>query len=187
VLLVDDAHDRDPGRVRVLRALAPPDGEAALELFGESERSHFSFRAAPATVFYSTSFRRLYRPAEFRLAPPACADAALANRHRNTARALSRPVEPIRASTGEPARQERATGPAREPTALDSLPLFAVATNHPRAAEARRDQRGTHRARLGSARCARATRSPKRSRRRRDGQGLARAGIAPDEDRDRGA
>ncbi len=109
VLLIDDFQDLDAGQFELLRALAPPDGSVALEVFGDPTGPRFSFRGTSAR-FLDEEFPRLYAPVEFRLAAAPCKHTALAS--------------VVRALAGE----SSPAGTQYAPPAVNALPLFAAAS-----------------------------------------------------------
>lgn len=66
VILVDDFQDVDPGQFALLTALSPPDGPAALEVFGDPLGSVFGSRGTQQD-FLMSEFPRLYEGETFTL------------------------------------------------------------------------------------------------------------------------
>ena len=113
VILIDDFQDLDAGQFELLRALAPPGGKIAVEVFGDPAGARFSFRGTSAR-FLQDLFPRAYTPADFNLAPARPSDGVLAS--------VIEALDPTAAS------EVRAT-----PAGLDGLPLFGSASRTPRA------------------------------------------------------
>jgi len=67
-LLIDDAQDIDPGQVRLVESLAPPNGDVGVILLGDPTGSRFAFRGTSAE-FFLRRFPAAYRPADFQLEP----------------------------------------------------------------------------------------------------------------------
>ena len=76
VVLIDDFHDLDPGQYHLLTRLVPPDGDTALEVFGDPTGARFSFRGT-SDRFFTGRFPDDYAPLDLDLAAPGCNDAAL--------------------------------------------------------------------------------------------------------------
>jgi hypothetical protein len=115
VVLVDDFQDLDAGQFALLRAVVPPEGPVALEVFGDPTGSRFSFRGT-SERFLIDEFPAAYRPAEFTLPSPRPSDAALA-----ACIALLAHSQGLAPAIG--------SGSLNSPL-LDSLPLFAAAPAH---------------------------------------------------------
>jgi len=113
VVLVDDFQDLDAGQFELLRALAPPDGPVAVEVFGDPAGARFSFRGT-SDRFLHDAFPHAYRPVDFRLLAPRPADVA-----------LGATIDGINAWAGgaAPNHPREKAAPA-----LAALPLFAAAT-----------------------------------------------------------
>lgn len=109
VLLVDDVQDLDAGQFELLKALAPPGGGVALEVFGDPAGARFTFRGT-SDRFLRDEIPDTYRPVDFRLRSPRPANPALAA-------ALQSLLPPA----GKPVTTPSATGVA-------ALPLFAGAS-----------------------------------------------------------
>lgn len=77
VVLVDDFQDLDAGQFALLRAIAPPGGKVALEVFGDPGGPRFSFRGT-SDRFLRQEFSREYAPVDFPIATAMPSDAALA-------------------------------------------------------------------------------------------------------------
>lgn len=108
VLLVDDVQDLDAGQFALLRALAPPDGGVALEVFGDPTGPRFSFRGT-SDRFLRDEIPAAYHPADFHLASP-------------------RPSHPALAAVLQSLHPSGATpSPAAGGPGMSSLPLFATA------------------------------------------------------------
>ena len=112
VVLVDDVQDLDAGQFALLRAIAPPDGAVALEVFGDPAGSRFSFRGT-SDRFLLEELPSVYRPVDFRLTSPRPSQAALAT-----------VLDSLHASE---ASTTPMTTPAPAVTGLPALPLFATA------------------------------------------------------------
>ncbi len=106
VVLIDDFQDLDPGQYHLLSLLTPPDGSAALEVFGDPTGARFAFRGTTGR-FFQERFARDYMAMDIDLRAPRCDDTAL----HETVASLT-----VETSIGVPA-----------PPATD-LPLFANAT-----------------------------------------------------------
>ncbi len=106
VILVDDFQDLDAGQFELLRAIAPPAGQIALEVFGDPAGARFSFRGTSAR-FLQEAFPKAYAPADFSLTRATPSDPALAS----VIEALD-PASPA---------------PPSVPAGLDALPLFRAA------------------------------------------------------------
>jgi hypothetical protein len=109
VVLVDDMQDLDAGQFALLRAVAPPEGNIALEVFGDPTGPRFSFRGT-SDRFLMEEFPALYSAEEFQLAPARPSHSALA--------ATLEPLHPVETSS---ARAPAGAG-------VSELPLFATAT-----------------------------------------------------------
>jgi len=105
VLLVDDFQDLDAGQFELMRALAPPDGAIAVEVFGDPTGPRFSFRGT-SDRFLREQFPRAYHPHDLTLA-------------------VLRPSHPALAETIDGLTGMLVPEPARAAGAAD-LPLFAA-------------------------------------------------------------
>ena len=108
VLLVDDVQDLDAGQFELLKALAPPGGKVALEVFGDPAGARFTFRGT-SDRFLRDEIPAAYHPADFHLRAPRSSNAALA--------AALQSLFPV---SEEPAVTAPAAG-------IGALPLFAAA------------------------------------------------------------
>ncbi|NIM19221.1 MAG: AAA family ATPase [Candidatus Latescibacteria bacterium] len=72
VFLVDDFQDVDAGQFALLRTLAPPNGNAALNVFGDATGAHFRYRGTRHS-FLMKAFPDLYSSETFYL-PAVCQD-----------------------------------------------------------------------------------------------------------------
>ena len=109
VVLVDDVQDLDAGQFALLRAIAAPGGNVALEVFGDPTGPRFSFRGT-SDRFLREEIPAAYRPAEFRLASPQPTNAALAKVVNTLHPAVATPP------------------PVRPAASVSELPLFAGAS-----------------------------------------------------------
>ncbi len=75
-LLIDDFQDLDRGQFELIRALAPPGGNTAVEVFGDPTGARFSFRGT-SDRFLNDIFPATYRTRELALAPARAGASAL--------------------------------------------------------------------------------------------------------------
>jgi len=124
VLLVDDVQDLDAGQFALLRALAPPDGQVALEVFGDPSGARFTFRGT-SDRFLRDEFPRAYAPAEFHLGARVPSDTALAGALQALLPPGEKPAAAVNASAGVSALPLFASASSTAPGADDAIAIDA--------------------------------------------------------------